>query len=105
MKPSRSSSVGHPQALRLARTNVVVVAAGDTVAAHYDLDALPTAGYVDARLAPGAGVAELRAVVGEVGKPAATVGHQPDCSEIAIALTGNDPGFPPAGVAAIELDP
>jgi len=60
---------------------------------------------VDARLAPGAGVAELRAVVGEVGKPAATVGHQPDCSEIAIALTGNDPGFPPAGVAAIELDP
>jgi phosphohistidine phosphatase SixA len=46
----------------------------------------------------------LRAVVSEVGKPAATVGHQPDCSEIAVALTGSDPGFPPAGVAAIELE-
>ncbi len=58
---------------------------------------------VDARLAPGAGVAELRAVVEEFDGQAATIGHQPDCSEIAIALTGSDPGFPPAGVAAIEL--
>ena len=60
---------------------------------------------VDARLAPGAGLAELRAVVSEVGVPTATVGHQPDCSEIVVALTGSDPGFPPAGVATIELDP
>jgi phosphohistidine phosphatase SixA len=35
----------------------------------------------------------------------ATVGHQPDCSEIAVALTGNDPGFPVAGMAEIELAP
>jgi phosphohistidine phosphatase SixA len=35
----------------------------------------------------------------------ATVGHQPDCSEIAVALTGSDPGFPVAGVAEIELTP
>jgi phosphohistidine phosphatase len=60
---------------------------------------------VDARLSPGAGVAELRAVLEELGGPAATVGHQPDCSEIAVALTGSDPGFPPAGVATIELEP
>ena len=60
---------------------------------------------VDARLAPGAGLAELRAVVSEVGVRAATVGHQPDCSEIAVAVTGSDPGFPPAGVATIELEP
>ena len=59
---------------------------------------------VDARLSPGAGVTELRAVVVELGGLAATVGHQPDCSEIALALTGNDPGFSPAGVATIELD-
>jgi len=58
---------------------------------------------VDARLAPGAGVAELRTVVEEVGGQAATIGHQPDCSEIAIAVTGSDPGFRPAGVAALEL--
>jgi phosphohistidine phosphatase SixA len=60
---------------------------------------------VDTRLSPGAGVAELRAVLEELGGPAATVGHQPDCSEIAVALTGSDPGFPPAGVATIELEP
>ena len=60
---------------------------------------------IDKRLSPGAGVAEVRAVVGELDEPTATVGHQPDCSEIAIALTGDDPGFPPAGVATIELEP
>jgi phosphohistidine phosphatase len=58
---------------------------------------------VDARLSPGAGVAELQAVVADLRGQAATVGHQPDCSEIALAVTGSDPGFPPAGVAAIEL--
>ena len=60
---------------------------------------------IDERLSPGAGPAELRAVVAELGQPAATVGHQPDCSEIALALTGQDPGFPPAGVTTIELEP
>lgn len=59
---------------------------------------------VDARLAPGAGVDELRAIVGELNGPVAAVGHQPDCSEIVVALTGRDPGFPPAGVATIELE-
>jgi phosphohistidine phosphatase len=58
---------------------------------------------VDPRLAPGAGVAELRAAVEELPGPVATVGHQPDCSEIAIALTGSDPGFAPAGVATLDL--
>lgn len=59
---------------------------------------------IDARLSPGAGVAEVRAVVEELSGPAAIVGHQPDCSEIALALTGHDPGFPPAGVATIEIE-
>ncbi len=59
---------------------------------------------VDARLSPGAGVAELRAVVEHLREPVAAVGHQPDCSEIAVALTGTDPGFPPAGVATIDVD-
>ena len=35
--------------------------------------------------------------------PVATVGHQPDCSEIALALIGRDPGFPVAGMAELEL--
>jgi phosphohistidine phosphatase SixA len=32
------------------------------------------------------------------------VGHQPDCSQIAAALTGGpEPAFPPAGMVAIDL--
>lgn len=58
---------------------------------------------VEPRLAPGATVAGLReAVTGEAG-PVVTVGHQPDCSEIAFALTGVDPGFPPAGFAELDV--
>ena len=54
-------------------------------------------------LAPGATAETLaRALAGEVG-PVATVGHQPDCSEIALALVGRDPGFPVAGMAELEL--
>ncbi len=54
-------------------------------------------------LAPGATAEDLAAaLVGEHG-PVATVGHQPDCSEIALALIGHDPGFPVAGMAELEL--
>ena len=59
---------------------------------------------VEVSLAPGATLAELtEAVEGERG-PVATVGHQPDCSEIVIALTGRDPGFPVAGMVELELE-
>jgi phosphohistidine phosphatase len=59
---------------------------------------------VDERLAPGATLDSLLEVVdGEAG-PVACVGHQPDCSEIALALTGADPGFPTAGFAELALD-
>jgi len=59
---------------------------------------------VDASLAPGATLAELtEAVEGERG-PIAAVGHQPDCSEIVIALTGRDPGFPVAGMVELDLE-
>lgn len=59
---------------------------------------------IDDRLAPGATLELLEAVLDDVNAPAAAVGHQPDCSEIAVALTGEDPGFPTAGVAELELD-
>jgi len=59
----------------------------------------------DERLAPGATVEALRALVAELRGPVATVGHQPDCSDIARAVTGSDPGFAPAAVHAIELAP
>jgi phosphohistidine phosphatase len=60
---------------------------------------------VESALAPGASAESLaRALAGETG-PVATVGHQPDCSEIALALRGTDPGFPVAGMAELELEP
>jgi phosphohistidine phosphatase SixA len=54
-------------------------------------------------LAPGATADVLAlALEGEQG-PVATVGHQPDCSEIALVLLGRDPGFPVAGMVELEL--
>ncbi len=59
---------------------------------------------VEEALAPGTTAETLAsALAGERG-PLATVGHQPDCSEIALALTGSDPGFPVGSMVEIELD-
>ena len=58
---------------------------------------------VDERLAPGAGVAEVRAAVEGRGDRVAIVGHQPDCSNVTLALTGRDPGFPAAGMTRLDL--
>jgi phosphohistidine phosphatase len=59
---------------------------------------------VEERLAPGATADLLRAALEGLDGPVAAVGHQPDCSEIAIELTGDDPGFPTAGVFEVELE-
>lgn len=58
---------------------------------------------VDERLAPGTTLAALREAVAGVAPAAVAVAHQPDCSRIAQQLTGSDPGFPPGGVAELEL--
>ena len=58
---------------------------------------------VDSRLAPGATLASLEELVEELDGPVATVGHQPDCSEIVLALTGHDPGFPVGGMRVVSL--
>jgi len=58
----------------------------------------------DERLAPGATAEDVRVAAGERGETVVVVGHQPDCSKIAAALTGGDePAFPPAGMIAIDL--
>ncbi|HUQ21891.1 MAG TPA: histidine phosphatase family protein [Gaiellaceae bacterium] len=58
---------------------------------------------VDERLAPGASAeAVLAAVAGASGSVVA-VGHQPDCSNIALALGAGERDFAPAGVVEIEL--
>jgi phosphohistidine phosphatase SixA len=58
---------------------------------------------IDERLAPGATVEDMRAVVTGRGETVVTVGHQPDCSEIVFALTGRDVVFPTAGFHEVDL--
>jgi phosphohistidine phosphatase len=58
---------------------------------------------IEELLAPGATADLLKHALAGLEGPIAAVGHQPDCSEIALELTGSDPGFPPAGVAELEL--
>jgi phosphohistidine phosphatase len=58
---------------------------------------------VDDRLAPGATLEGVRAAVAGRGETVVAVGHQPDCSEIVLALTGREVSFPTAGFAEVEL--
>jgi phosphohistidine phosphatase SixA len=57
----------------------------------------------DDNLAPGADAETLRAAAQDLGDTVVAVGHQPDCSEIVLDLTGREATFPPAGVAELEL--
>jgi phosphohistidine phosphatase len=58
----------------------------------------------DERLAPGATAEAVTSAVQGRGETVVVVGHQPDCSRIAAALTGGrEPDFPPAGSFAIQL--
>ena len=58
---------------------------------------------VDERLAPGATVDDVLAVINGAGATVVVVGHQPDCSEIAFALGAGDRDFKTAEFAEIEL--
>jgi phosphohistidine phosphatase len=58
----------------------------------------------DDRLAPGATAEALTSAVAGRGDVVVVVGHQPDCSRIAAALSeGPEPDFPPAGSFAVAL--
>ncbi len=70
----------------------------EAIAAAADLEPLVNEG-----LAPGATVATLRASVAGLGDTVIAVGHQPDCSEIVLALTGREASFPTAGFAELDL--
>jgi phosphohistidine phosphatase len=60
---------------------------------------------VDDRLSPGATAATISDAVAGRGQTVIAVGHQPDCSRIAAALTGEAPTeFPPARALAISLE-
>ena len=71
----------------------------DAIAAAFDFTAEP-----DERLAPGATAEDVRAVVAGRGETVVVVGHQPDCGQIAAAITGEPaPAFPAGGVCELEL--
>jgi len=58
----------------------------------------------DDRLAPGATPESVRAAAGGRGETVIVVGHQPDCSRIAAALSGGEePVFAPGAMRSIEL--
>jgi len=63
------------------------------------LEAVP-----DERLAPGATSLDARHAAAERGERVVLVGHQPDFGRIAAAFTGGEePPFPTAGMAVIDL--
>jgi phosphohistidine phosphatase SixA len=72
---------------------------GGELARAFDIESIP-----DERLAPGATVDDVRAAVEGRGDQVVVVGHQPDCGQIAAALTGGpEPRFPAGGFAVLEL--
>lgn len=71
----------------------------DAIAASAGIVAEP-----DERLAPGATTDSVRAAVAGHGETVVVVGHQPDCGQIAAAISGGHaPPFPAAGVCELEL--
>ena len=58
----------------------------------------------DERLAPGADTDDVRAGASGRGETVVVVGHQPDCGQIAAAISGDAaPAFPAAGVCELRL--
>jgi phosphohistidine phosphatase len=57
----------------------------------------------DDRLAPGATVDDVRAAIAGRGETVVVVGHEPDCGEVTLALTGEKREFAPAEYAEIDL--
>jgi phosphohistidine phosphatase len=73
---------------------------GGELARAFDIESVP-----EERLAPGASVDDVRAAVEGRGDQVVVVGHQPDCGQIAAALTGGpEPRFPAGGLVVLELD-
>jgi phosphohistidine phosphatase len=92
---------------RLAAASPELVVSSPLLRARETADAIARAAgaelRVDERLAPGASVDDVLAAVEGGGAIVVTVGHQPDCSEIAAALGAGELSFPPAGAAELEL--
>ena len=71
---------------------------GEAIARAAGLDAQP-----DERLGFDATADTLRAAVAGRGETVVAVAHQPNCSEIVLALTGRDVKFAPGDVQELAL--
>ena len=93
--------------LLLAERNPDAVVSSPLLRARQTAEELASAANLEAQvneaLAPGATVSSLRAAVAGLGETVIAVGHQPDCGEIVLALTGREVSFPTAGFAELEL--
>jgi phosphohistidine phosphatase SixA len=93
-------------AARLAREHPDAVVSSPLLRARQTAEAIARAARVgvavDERLAPGATPDDLRESV-QGHDTIVAVGHQPDCSEIVLALTGRDVSFRPGDVHELEL--
>jgi len=102
---------GHVQARRLGERLRADGIEPDAVLSSPLLRALETAtdlgfGAPEPRdeLLPGATAEDVRAAVAGHGQTVVVVGHQPDCGQIAAALSGGpEPKFPAAGAHVFEL--
>ena len=73
---------------------------GSELARALEVEAEP-----DERLAPGATVEDVRAVLAGRGDPIVVVGHQPDCGQVAAALAwGPEPRFPAGSLVVVEFE-
>ena len=73
---------------------------GNELARVFDIESEP-----DDRLAPGATLEDVREAVEGRGDQVIVVGHQPDCGQIAAALTGGpEPRFPAGGLVVLDLE-
>jgi len=73
---------------------------GGELARAFDIESV-----ADDRLAPGATVDDVRDAVKGRGDQVIVVAHQPDCGQIAAALTGGpEPRFPAGGHVVLELE-
>ena len=71
---------------------------GDAIARGAGLES-----HADERLAPGATVDTVREAVAGLGETVVVVCHQPDCSDIVLALTGRKQTFEPGGSFEVDL--
>jgi len=87
----------HPEAV----VSSPLLRARETAAAIAEASGL--AAEADERLAPGATADDLRGAVADKGETVVAVGHQPDCSEIVLALTGQEVRFPVGSFHEVAL--